>query len=84
MRTECQRKIIIIHFLLYSLFRSIPDHSHPNFLAHISLAPQGKYSVVRIASMLSPKDTDGKTAQDVGIASYEGNIGIMQTQRIRL
>ena len=36
-RTECQRKSIIIHFLLYSLFRSLPDHLRPNLLAHRSL-----------------------------------------------
>ena len=40
MRTECQRKGIIIHFLLYSLFWSLPDHSCPNFLAHQSLTPR--------------------------------------------
>ena len=39
-RTECQRKIILINFLLYSLFQSLPDHLRPNFLAHRSLAPQ--------------------------------------------
>ena len=40
MRTECQRKLILIHFLLYSLFWSPPDHSRPNFLARQSLALQ--------------------------------------------
>ena len=33
MRTECQRKSIIIHFLLYSFFQSLPNHLRPNFLA---------------------------------------------------
>ena len=37
MRMECQRIIIIIHFLLCSLFWSLTDHSHPNFLSHKSL-----------------------------------------------
>ena len=38
MRTECQRKIILIYFLLYSLFRSLLNHSCPNFLARRSLS----------------------------------------------
>ena len=40
MRMECQRKIILIHFLLYSLFQPFPDNLRPNLLAHQSLAPQ--------------------------------------------
>ena len=40
MRTECQRKIILIHLLLCNIYF---DHfliTHANFLAHQSLAPQ--------------------------------------------
>ena len=40
MRMECHRKRILIHFLLYYLFWSLPDHSCPNLLARWSLAPQ--------------------------------------------
>ena len=31
--TECQRKGILIYFLLYSFFQSLPDHLRPNLLA---------------------------------------------------
>ena len=40
MRTECQRKIILIHLSLYYLFQSLPDHFCPNFLVHWSPAPK--------------------------------------------
>ena len=40
MRTECQIKSIIIHFLLYYFFQSLPNHLRPNLLACQSLAPQ--------------------------------------------
>ena len=34
------KKSIIIHFLMYSLFQSLPNHLHPNFLTHKSLDAQ--------------------------------------------
>ena len=34
------KKRIIIHFLLYYLFKSLPDHLHPNLISHRSLTPQ--------------------------------------------
>ena len=37
---EYQRKSILIHILLYSLFQSLPNHLRTNFLAHRSLTPQ--------------------------------------------
>ena len=40
MWTDCQRIIIFIHLLLYYSFQSLPDHLHPNLLAHQLLAPQ--------------------------------------------
>ena len=40
MRTDFQRKCLLIHFLLYYFFQSLPDHLRPNFLARRSLAPQ--------------------------------------------
>ena len=40
MQTECQRKIILINFLLYSLFQPLPIHLRPIVFAHQSLTPQ--------------------------------------------
>ena len=39
-RTEYQRKIILIHFLLYYLFWLLPNYMCTNLLAHWSLPPR--------------------------------------------
>ena len=40
MRIECQRKTVLINFLLHYLFQPLPDPLRPNFVAHQSLAPK--------------------------------------------